>query len=51
MKHLLLLGTVVEKMHAHANIDAHGFKALLSGLTVNNVVAHVKFCLQARYGR
>lgn len=37
----LLLGPIVQSMHADTHIDAHGLKGLLSGLAVNDIVAHV----------
>ena len=43
---LLLLGAVVEKVHAQADINAHCLEALLSGLSVDDIIAHVESGLQ-----
>ena len=43
---LLLLGAVIQQVHADTHVDAHGFPALLARLAVYHVISHVKFGLQ-----
>ena len=47
---LLLLGAVVEQVHADADVDAHGLPVLLARLAVDHVVAHVEVGLEPRDG-
>ena len=47
---LLLLGAVVQQVHADADVDAHGLPVLLARLAVHHVVAHVELGLEAGDG-
>lgn len=41
LQQILLLGAIVEEMHAEAHVDGHGLKRLLARLAVYDIVAQV----------
>jgi len=41
VQRLPLLFAIVQQMHTHPDVDAHGFECLLPGLTIDNIVAHM----------